>query len=112
MDNLSSEPTRFVLINYKTKQKLTCCWTKTHKYFNETIHYIGVTDGLGGYNYMLSLGFQDRRFRKPVKTLPSKRIVDYKLTKWKEIHKKRLVNKQLLIVQSNQYLPNFTHLNT
>lgn len=34
--------------------------------FGRKVYYIGVTNGLGGYRYLLEQGFQDRRFNKPI----------------------------------------------
>lgn len=54
----------FVLKNYKTREKLTCCWSHTHSHFGQKVYYIGVSEGLGGYNYMISQGWVDRRTEK------------------------------------------------
>lgn len=48
----------FVLKNYKTRSKITCSWNPSHP------NYIGVTNGLGGYNSMIAKGYVDRRFEK------------------------------------------------
>lgn len=48
----------FVLKDYKTRTKITCSWNPDHS------NYIGVTNGLGGYNFMITKGYVDRRFEK------------------------------------------------
>ena len=57
----------FVLVNIKTREKLLCSWGENvPPLFNQTVHYIGVTNGLGSYRQMISNGFYDRRdFKKP-----------------------------------------------
>lgn len=52
----------FVLICKKTRKKLLCSWFPNQPdYFGQKVHYIGVTDGLGGYHNILKNGYYDRR---------------------------------------------------
>jgi hypothetical protein len=68
----------FLLINYKTKERLLCSWFENEKDFHaQKIHYIGLTNGLGGYNQMLAKGFIDRRFNKPAILGRSKRVHEF-----------------------------------
>lgn len=51
----------FVL--FKERKKISCSWFETNNYPN--VHYIGITNGLGGYKAMLQKGFLDKRDFKP-----------------------------------------------
>lgn len=51
----------FVLFNSK-REKLLCSWGDNEPDFhNQKVHYIGITNGLGGYKDMLNKGWFDRR---------------------------------------------------
>ena len=54
----------FVL--FKGKESYLCSWFENEPdFYGRKVHYVGVTDGLGGYRQMLAKGFTDRRFNKP-----------------------------------------------
>lgn len=56
--------TFFTLVNYKSGEKYTCSWDESDHFkmfYDQKIYYVGLT-GLGGYQNMLSKGFEDRRF--------------------------------------------------
>lgn len=80
--------TYFLLINYTTKERLLCSWFQNEPNFNgQEIHYIGLTNGLGGYRQMLDKGFIDRRFRKDRELLflrSNKEIMKRKYDKMKK----------------------------
>lgn len=77
----------FVL--YRGKEKLTCTWHKSHVFYNQTIHYIGVTEGLGGYYKMIGEGWIDRRFHKNEKNILNPKVSFYKMNKLIEEYKKQ-----------------------
>jgi len=55
----------FVLVNYKTKERYLCSFDENlPPLFGQKIHYIGITNGLGGFRSMLSKGFVVRKFQK------------------------------------------------
>lgn len=59
----------FLLINYKTKERVLCSWWENEPYcWGRKVYYIGVTNGLGGYHNMIAKGFIDRRFSRDVVT--------------------------------------------
>lgn len=61
MTNRKPQKDVFVMINYRTNEKYLCSWNENVKeYYGQKVHYIGVTNGLGGYNYMESKGFKQR----------------------------------------------------
>jgi hypothetical protein len=77
----------FRLINYQTNESYLCSWNpETKEHHSQQVHYIGITEGLGGYNYMISKGFIDRRFSRYIY---SNRVLEYKWNKQLEEFKKK-----------------------
>lgn len=55
----------FVL--FKGRQSVLCSWHENEPdLYGRKVHYIGVTNGLGGYREMINNGWIDRRFNKSV----------------------------------------------
>ena len=73
----------FVMINWATKEQLLCSWWEDQpNCFGRKVHYIGVTNGLGGYHKMIQKGFVDRRFQREVNFIS--KVKQYLINKLKQ----------------------------
>ena len=71
----------YFLLRRNKNESLLCSWFENQpNYFNRKVYYIGVSNGLGGYKYMLSQGWIDRRNNKIIKKHSKLKI--YKFNKY------------------------------
>lgn len=49
----------------KGKERLLVSFQATHEFRGQTVHYVGVKNGLGGYRKLIDEGWVDRRFNRP-----------------------------------------------
>lgn len=60
----------FVLINYRTRERYLCSWHQDEPdFWRQKVHYIGVTNGIGGLNYMREKGFEIRAYNQSSRLL-------------------------------------------